>query len=212
MKKLLSFTLAFVLMFTMLPFNVLATENDHLTPEEHLALACEIFPEYADHILSARFNSQSSRSTNREIIICESKDIEGNNKMTYVEYSDGEVLVASSFAQGSVSIDSVSGSGVALYVVDLLVTVFGSSQQFIVDNVRFTINYNENDFITSAGNWSASTTRQNDGSIIQSQQTSSTSLARIQYSAEFKMNDNSLPLTPGIDFYVGNNTYNLRVV
>lgn len=207
-KKIIALLTTAILLLYSIPFYASAEEEKHLTREEHLALACEVFPEYAELIRNKDpLIPISPRSVEPEIIFSETREVSETHTMTLFEYSDGDVMIASSEVHDSVIVESISGSGVALYVVDLLVTIENSTQQFFVDNVRFTINYNEYDFITSAGNWNTSTTTEAGGEIIYARQLSTETLARIQYSAEFRMNDGSLPKTPGIDFYVGNNTY-----
>lgn len=211
MKKTLSMFLAAVLLFTMLPFNVLAEEDYYsLTREEHLALACEIFPEYADSILGRNTLSTTySRSVKRDIVVCETRDVSEQDKMTYVQYSDGSTLVASSRVQEftpSMTIVDISGSGSSSYTVDLRVSSYSSSQEFIVKSVKFQLNYNGYDCITNAGNISHSTTI-NNGAYIAKAWENASGPAYIVYSAEFQPRDNSLPISTRIEFHVGSNNY-----
>lgn len=205
-RKLLSLFLAFSLLLTVLPFYVLAEEDKPLSREEHLALACEIFPEYADLISGTRtISTYLQRSTEPEVVFSETRNLSDTYQMTLIEYSDGETVIISNNTTYISKIQSASGAGISYYVVDFLVTMEGSTQQFIVENAKFTINYNDYDFITSKGDFSNSTTSQKGGEIKQAYENASGD-AWVQYSAEFAR-PGQLPLTPEINFRVGGNWY-----
>lgn len=225
-RKLLSLFLAFTLLLTALPFNALA-KDDILSREEHLALACEIFPEYRDKILGVNSVSAYSRSlSEREVVIADTRQVTENHVMTYAEYSDGETLIASSIFNTPVSIldsdssspfnktvkfiDQATGGGATEYTVTLYVSApYESDDEFIAENVKFTIvgGYGEGcyDCISSTGDISSSTTDRTWVSVHNQWETA-TSPARVQYNAEFKR-EGKVPFDPLIRLDLQNNIY-----
>lgn len=226
-RKLLSLFLAFSLLLTVLPFYVLAEEDKPLSREEHLALACEIFPEYSDKILGVNSaNAYSLCSSEREVVIADTRQVTENHVMTYAEYSDGETLIASSIFNTPVTIsdsdtsstytktvtftDHATGGGATAYTVTLQVSApYHSDDEFIAKNVQFTIvgGYGEGcyDCISSTGDISSSTTDRTSVSV-HTQWETATSPARVQYNAEFKR-DGKVPFDPLIRLDLQNNSY-----
>lgn len=215
MKKLLTITLALFIVASILPVASFATTDDTSSHYEHIALACDIFPEYAD-ILSGDIPAINTRSISSEpeVIIRETRSIDENTEMTYVQYSNGVAYVATSdFDYTTSLIGQQTGGGATACTVNLTVDSSISDQTFKAKNVKFTIVGQGYDTIVSEGDLSSSTTNDAYVSRISNWETSSQS-AYVKYFAQFEplpiYIGRYTPFEPEIYFVVGSNSYSLQ--
>lgn len=161
MKKHLSLLLTAVLLFTMLPFNVLASANTS-ERDEFLALACEAFPEYAEKItdtlpmqtFAARSEVQSAEIT---LVTSETRNVSDNKLLTYTEYSDGFIFLTETETryQAEVTRESYESSA---YAVHETISIKGTSNvnqsYFTLDDVSYSLINGAYDLFTNTGTMS----------------------------------------------------------
>lgn len=215
MKKLLSISLILSILVCILPVASFATTDDALLHYDHIALACDIFPEYAT-ILSGEIPSPNARSVSSEpeVIVRETRSIDENTEMTYVQYSNGVAYVATSdFDYTASLINQQTGGGATACTVNLTVDSNISDQTFRANNVNFTIVGQGYDIITYIGSLSSSTTNEAYVSSRRMEE-SNGSPAYVKYFAQFEpldiYNGRYTPFEPEIYFVVGSNSYSLR--
>lgn len=95
MKKVLSLTLALIMLLTTFPVYAMAAETGPSDDTDLIALACEVFPEYATLIQqSSRSNAAtySSRSS-RDIVFSETRAVNENEQLMITQFSSGEVVI-----------------------------------------------------------------------------------------------------------------------
>lgn len=207
MKKLLSMCLDAILLVTLFPVHALAVEYSE--DDDLIELACEVFPEYEASIRGEIFpKNENSRSSNREVIISESRQVSENQTLYYTEYSDGVALVASSgFTPTETIINNDTGASATTITSKLVVKCTWSNQEFICNNVKYVTVSSQPDYIISTGNLSDSDT--NDAYVKENTKykENSSGPARIDYYAQFQLlpQFNSTPLEPTIYFTVGQN-------
>ena len=94
MKKLISVCLALVLLLTTIPFSAFAVDETASESAEIVALACEVFPEYADRINNTPHHSAMARTVEPKTIIADETRFAGDSSyLNYKEYSDGTILL-----------------------------------------------------------------------------------------------------------------------
>lgn len=159
MKKLISICLCAIMMLTMLPVGVYAAESDFSERDELIALACEVFPEYAYLILSdaSSVNIKSPRTSDTSnVIMSQTRNISDTESLTISQLSSGSVIIiqqsTSSFPitivdSSTSDISNVGVSGTASFKM----TCTGGLGTFYLNNVRFTIYYNASDYFTNTG-------------------------------------------------------------
>ena len=158
MKKLLAILLSLVMVFTLVPLGVLASEAEESNHTTLVDKAVAAFPEYAERLLNPNYTSAYSRSaTDRVLVVKETRSISGTESITYAEYSDGVILLSDyDFTYDSSLDNSYHGSTSRNVVIDIEAacvlngTTLGS---FFLDNVSYILYYGDNNFdcITSAG-------------------------------------------------------------
>lgn len=160
MKKLLSACFAVILILTMLPLNAMAAEESTSEYDELMALACEVFPEYASAIRGANTNTYAlSRSTdNDEVVFSETRSISDTESLNLTQLASGNVIVLVSKSQDSVSITVPSSStsdittvGVAGTASFKVAATAASGYTFVLSNVSFTIYYYGSCYFTNYG-------------------------------------------------------------
>lgn len=161
MRKHLSLLLAAVLLFTMLPFNVLASENTS-EREELLALACEAFPEYADKIMhNPPIPTSATRSATQNntvtLVTTETRNLSDSTRLTYTEYSDGLIFLTETEDKYYKEVTTESYSSSA-YAVHATISIKGTSNvnqsYFILDNVSYSLYNGSYDEFTNTGTMS----------------------------------------------------------
>lgn len=209
MKKTISFILSFVILFTMMPTYTLAAEASMTDNNQLIALACEVFPEYASIILGEQIGLQmQSRSVNSdEVVFSETRQISDNQSMNISLLASGEVIVIqediSSFDltlknSNTSDITTVGVSGSASFTV----TSNSGSGTFTLSNVQFVIYYNSSDYFSSTGSASV-----DNGAAIGSYSTSST---HIHYPITFNMTG-ATKLPVDFQVYFSNNKLVARI-
>ncbi|MDO5401128.1 MAG: hypothetical protein Q4F17_09130 [Eubacteriales bacterium] len=95
MRKILSFALALVLIMTMLPMCVLAAEDAPNERAELIALACEVFPEYAPMILGdiSPFSAYCNPNGPADVVYQETRSISNTEEITLARYSNGATII-----------------------------------------------------------------------------------------------------------------------
>lgn len=97
MKKLISVCLSLVILFTLFPINGFAAENTQSEYDQLIALACDVFPEYATAIHnSVNTPYINSRSIgNPTVISQETRRLSDTEALTVALLSSGDVIVIS---------------------------------------------------------------------------------------------------------------------
>ena len=219
MKKLLSLCLAALLLVSMLPVNVFASETSK--HDELVALACDIFPEYANTILNKELITNSRSVLDRELVFTETRNISENEYLMYSEYSDNlSLLTYYNFEVELYDDGYVNGSAGRTLTFDIVATCAESGflGDFTLNNVKFTLISSAYDQINSIGvpdpNGGCSIRDFDDNSIIENpdiQYTeTSSSKAYIRYHLNFwNQAENSRTLNSVLELYVGNNNYSV---
>lgn len=93
MKKLFFLILSLILVVSMMPVSVVATESTS-ERDELIARACEAFPEY-EAIICNENTSTYSRSNidNPEITFCETRSISEHERITYAQLSSNGAII-----------------------------------------------------------------------------------------------------------------------
>ncbi|MBQ3192453.1 MAG: hypothetical protein IJB59_02655 [Oscillospiraceae bacterium] len=220
MKKLLSAILAMIMLLTMLPIGTSAAETGNSERDELIALACEVFPEYAEKIhgdgLSTSGNTSRTISA-PELIKEETRCISDSNKITYSEFSDGSVYITNSnlnlwyMTDNSVSDNSTT----TVYTGHIAITCnFNGDAYICIKNLKFALVNGGNDYIISGGYIDAryELTYFSGPHTIRSTEINSSQPAKIYY--DLHINDpadgDSDPFN--VYFSVGNNTYSTSYI
>lgn len=152
MKRFLSIFLALVMLLAVMPVSTYAAETK---AERDILLekACAAFPEYASKIAAdnapiATYSAQQERT----VVFSETRELAGNELISYTEYSDGLALLSSVTPNRSVTYNSTTTTG-ARTKVDITVkaTCSGVNSYFKASNVKYTIEQYGTDCITSIG-------------------------------------------------------------
>lgn len=157
MKRFLSPFLAVIMLFTVMPFGVFATENETSERDELIAQACEIFPEYASIIRGenvANYSLPRGKNSNEKIFE-ERRDISETASMSITGYMDGNVYIVKQTGYGyeldaSTSNIYSSTSGVRGFV-SFEAACTNLSGWFQLKDVQFQIVYNGSDYFMSYG-------------------------------------------------------------
>ncbi len=205
MKKILSFALSLVLVFSFC-IPVFAAEvsigestQKHITQEDVEALAQKYFPdEYADAMAAVRNNSFTSRDY---VVASETKEISDTESITYLQLGSGRAsfLYQVNFYNNS----SSSGSGYTTVDTSITMTVTGLFGILTINGLNYTINTNSYDRINSAGSGMGST----NGVIVRldRQEENAAGKATATYSMLFDNNITSEMVNVILQVYIGNN-------
>lgn len=177
MKKFLSFVLALILLFTMLPVNVFATEKSSSEYDEIISLACEVFPEYAAAIRgdNATFYTQPRSMNNERIVHSETRYVSENRSLSISVLSSGNVILIdneSVYAELTYSssnmtdISSVGISGTATFKV--IVPNISDNEYFKLSGVDFTIYYTGSDYFSDTGTYAKTSNVSIAGTVVNS--------------------------------------------
>ena len=152
MKRFLSIFLAFVMLLAVMPVSTYAaeakTERDIL-----LEKACAAFPEYAskiaaDNVPIATYSAQQERT----VVFSETRELAGNELISYTEYSDGLALLSSVTPNSSVKYNGTTDVGTQIKVdITVTATCSGVNSYFKASNIKFTIEEYGYDHIDSIG-------------------------------------------------------------
>ncbi|MBR1972216.1 MAG: hypothetical protein IKA16_02120 [Oscillospiraceae bacterium] len=162
MKKVLSLTLALFLLLSTFPVYAMAAETDTFDHDELIAMACEVFPEYASTIRGENLANQVQpySLTAPTLILEETRQYSNSKSITYAEFSDGTASVASHEfypTQVIIGTESDSSSG-TIYRSIIKATSNFNDECFMDSNVKYLIVANGLDRILSYGDFSDSTT------------------------------------------------------
>lgn len=166
MKRRFICAIVLSVLVLMMALCVMADEVDGGSANDLKLKACEVFPEYADVIMSEPDSTNSIQSRIQsadavEVVRSVSRAASDDCMMTYTEYSDGTALITSQTTapdKTMTNTDFVNGSDYAQYTVTLEATYTSSDQKFIVTGLKFTYYYDDYDVINSLGSYSGSTT------------------------------------------------------
>lgn len=159
MRKYLAMLLAAVMLLTMMPLGAAATETDTSERDELIALASEVFPEYANQICEERIGTYAvSRGLGqRELVVTESRSVSDTETLIYSEYSDGIVLLTDyDFEKEVTYVDRQTGAGITTTTVDIKATCTGVSGYCKLDDVVYSLVSSSYDMIHDKGTASRS--------------------------------------------------------
>lgn len=156
MKKM-SILFSILFFLGLFPTSVCASETK-LTEETIYQIGAEVFPEYADKILSR--STTETAQTNSYLSGCsvtfsESRSVSENEEITYQEYENGTfslVLTAETILKSS-----SSGSGYRLFTVDITAVHSYLVGAMYINDFTYTIIQGANDQINSFGGTATST-------------------------------------------------------
>lgn len=149
MKKLISICLALVMLLTAFPLNAFAAENTESEYDQLMALACEVFPEYASTITAAYSDSLSRArsSADYSVVHSETRNVSDNESMTLALLASGDVfLIDNQTTTTSISIPSqsttdISNVGVNGTATFKFTSTLDSGCVATLSNVGFTLWY-----------------------------------------------------------------------
>lgn len=157
MKRFLSFVLAIALMLpSFLTLRTFATEVDLTDYDQHIALAKETFPEYANKLdgnYSPRSSEPQAVTSEVNIAVRETRAADSNTIMTYTEYNNGLVTLGTARFVKDADIeieDSETHSGYELFTATIVASVV-EGPTFTATDVQYRIYPLNYDRITSAG-------------------------------------------------------------
>ena len=156
MKKYISIFLCAVLLLGALPCQASAADNTS-THDELIALACEVFPEYAD-ILRNPPVAMFARSTGTEdkVIFRETRDISDNHNVSIAVYQSGFAVVSDSIFKVEVTDSSGNEDGDNyLGTASYRVTCPGLGGAFELNDVKYKVRRGKSGIFTSYGTYSA---------------------------------------------------------
>ena len=151
--------MAVVLLIVGLPVPGFAAEGKATayTRDEVVALASEVFSEHADKILEAYAEESSAPSARgakylvRELF----EETPTGERLSYAEYSDGEILLsvaeANPYHYSDSTTDLTIDGNVSYYTINVVGTSSEVSGEFTWSNICITIYGNGNDRFTSLG-------------------------------------------------------------
>ena len=153
MKKLIAVCLSLVMLFAFLPVYGLAAENTQSEHDQLIALACEVFPEYASAIRCENTCTYTmQRSSNpMEVIYRETREISDTESMSIALLSGGNAIIiynnfaTTTYTSNTTDIGSVGVSGTASFKVSM------NNAYFKLNNVEFTIYETGGDYFTDFG-------------------------------------------------------------
>ena len=164
MKKSISTVVALILILSMIPLRVFASDLSDSENDELIALACDIFPEYAYKIqnppsLDQLFSATSARSIDDgfKIVLRETRNVSDSRQITYQEYANGAYSLTSLTTAYTIVRESYSGSGYSQYIVDIQVLHSYCPGAMYVTGFNYTLLSSSYDQINSFGTTNTST-------------------------------------------------------
>lgn len=159
MKKLFGILLSLVIVINLIPFPAFAAENSSCEYDEIIEAACEVFPEYAVKILCNTPDGLGySRTRNSAtLVICETRSVSENQEITYAEFSNGAVVLASNvFSKVVTPTSSNELGGVVTTTCEIKVVCnYASKIAFKLSRFIYKMLANDYDYIVSKGTASA---------------------------------------------------------
>lgn len=158
MKKLVSFCLAVIMIFTILPVSAFAAESDNFESYDYqVALAKQIFPEYRDKLEGKGVATYASMpGTKPCIAVRETRPVDGNTSMTYTEYDNGLVTLGTARFQKEADYE-VTGekaySSYTEYTAKIVASVI-EGPTFTATGAKYRIYPVSYDKVVSAGSYS----------------------------------------------------------
>lgn len=161
MKKYISILLSFLMLLTMLPLEVFASEDTISEHDELIALACDVFPEYASEIRGEITNYATPASVNpNEVVFSETRKVSNTQDLGITQFASGQIIVCSSnYDWASITVPNSSTSDISTVgltgTATFKVTASDSfSGTFTLSNVKYTIYYTGSDYFTNTGTYS----------------------------------------------------------
>lgn len=203
MKKLVSFCLAVIMIFTILPVSAFAAETDQQGCEALINKAATVFPEYAEKLLHPTRNSSYSTqaASPRVLVADEVRPVSATESISLAEYSDGLILLSAYEADdvdyiyepvGPVPDPSLS---VRKYTANITATsVYNGYYGYgYIKGISYTINTGVNvyDKITNRGTVSKGSNCNHAAFVSSRTNESATGYAMLEYGFGFKIGPRS---------------------
>ena len=153
MKRTFSVIMLMIHLLSMLSVAAYADSGNDVQ-NEVIALACEVFPEYANKILAPAVDiSIYGRSMNqRTLVVSETRSVSDNEYITYSEYSDGVVLLTDyEFEHTETTNDYDSNPMTTTVDMDIKATCTNVSGYFLLEGVRYMLINGSYDTILDVG-------------------------------------------------------------
>ena len=215
MKRFLSCFLAFVMVITAFPFTAMADDTNDAVRDEIISQACSAFPEYASRIV-AQENARSTYAMPRSadtptIIVNETRSVDENSYVNYVEYSNGAILLSNyDTTYTTTTIDRETSAYAAHVTVDIKATRTGISGYFKIDDLKYSLINGGYDFISDEGTASRSGNCNDYSEPYTILEETASSYARVAYTLTFKYSSQPGDLiTSNLVITVGNNSFNV---
>lgn len=160
MKKLVSFCLAVIMIFAILPVSAFAAENTLSEQEQLFAEAREVFPEYASLIHRNTVATCVAPAGENPIVSVETRNISDTESMSIVQYANSDVIVvkkAYSYTKLTNTGSSVSNVGTdKIGKASFQASCTNAAGVFKYQNVGFIITQSGSGNFTSYGSSSTS--------------------------------------------------------
>ncbi len=159
MKKYLSLLMSVLLMVSaILPFHASAAANDVMTYEEHVKLAKDIFPEYAEKLDGNQALSRTTpQSDNEDVfpVVQKTRAVDKNTIMTYTEHNNGMITLGTArfIPDADYTItDSQAFNTYTQFTATIVASVL-EGPTFTASGVRYRIYPSDFDRVLSAGSY-----------------------------------------------------------
>ena len=184
MKRFLSILVAVVMLLTTVPFAAMAATDEADEHDRLIALACEVFPEYASDIRNenASIDTYSYSNEPDSIVYQYTRPVSDTETLTIAKTARGQVVVveADDPMRLTYTLAPVNSSSGITGTVSFTITSTQGSGTFKLSNIGFKIFYNSSDYFTSYGTVSID----NGYYTISANRSSATSI-RINYDMSF---------------------------
>lgn len=205
-KRVLCLVLTLVLIISLTP-SVFA-DNTSSTDEylQFIETACDVFPEYADRIYSTPSSADLATCSLPQIVESVSRTSANGDILTYIEYSDGVVVLSSANVLNTNSYHNVINSTTTDYYLSFKVTANVSYEVLTISNICYRLS-NGKSSILSRGTGTrssggpvhyASEYRQSEGHLTN---------ACTGFTCDLARNDGYPPIEVTFMFYVTGNRW-----
>lgn len=197
MKRYISILLVMLILLSVLPMGAFAAKDGTVERDELIALACEVFPEYASKIRGEELtatNGLQRTTLSREIVKTETRPVSENETISYVEYSDGTVYLANSevYLLYSPHSSFPDNSTTDVYVGSLIITSnLNDDALIIISNIKYAVVSNSADYVISVGNATSEYSASLEHAEITREYQSGSKPAEIKYDVHFTTADGS---------------------
>lgn len=174
MKKLVSFCLAVIMIFTILPVCAFAADNAQSEQEQLFARAREVFPEYASLIHRNDVATYSALSGENPIVFTETRDISDTESMTIALYANSDVVIVDKtydYVEPEKEESSTTVGSDVIGSASFTVSCTTASGEFQCKGVGFIFNQNGKKYFTSYG-----TTHTSNGLVVGRSTTTTTDI------------------------------------